>query len=65
MTEFEALNARISVRSYEKRPVPPEIVAELQAVIDDCNAAAGLHFQLVDLSAAIKPAVKLSPGMFA
>ncbi len=65
MTEFEALEKRISVRAYEKRPLPPETVAELRETIDACNAAAGLHFQLIDKNADKKPAVKLSPGMFA
>ena len=64
MTEFEALEKRISVRAYEKRPLAPELAAELQAAVDACNAAAGLHFQLVDNNAAKKPAVKLAPGMF-
>ncbi len=65
MTEFEALRARISVRAYEKRPLAPEIVSELRAVIDECNSAAGLRFQLVDRNDAKKPAVKLAPAMFA
>lgn len=64
MTEFEALTVRISVRSYEKKPVPSEVAAELQALIDECNAAGGLHFQLVDLNASKKSAVKLAPAMF-
>lgn len=64
MTEFEALNARISVRSYEKKPLSPKIVGELREVIDECNAAVGLRFQLVDNNAEKKPAVKLTPAMF-
>ncbi len=63
MTEYEALQKRISVRSFRKLPIPPEIVAELQSCVDECNAF-GLHFQLVDGSGAGTPAVKLSPGMF-
>lgn len=64
MTEFEALENRFSVRAYEKRPLAPETAAELQAAVDECNAAAGLNFQLIDQNAAKKPAVKLAPGMF-
>ncbi len=64
MTEFEALEKRISVRAYEKKPVPPEIVAELRETMEEANRAAGLHFQLVDTNTSQKPAVKLTPAMF-
>lgn len=64
MTEFEALEKRISVRAYEKKPVPADIVAELRAAVEDANRAAGLHFQLADTNGAKKSAVKLVPAMF-
>lgn len=64
MTEFEALQKRISVRAYKKKAVEPGIIEELRSLIDEINVTAGLHFRLVDTSAAKKPAVKLSPGMF-
>lgn len=64
MTEFEALEKRISVRSFEKKPVPSEIVSGLREMVEEINASAGLHFQLVDTVAAKKPAVKLAKGMF-
>ncbi len=64
MTEFEALEKRISVRSYDKKPVPAETVAELRALIGESNSAAALHFQLVDTISEKRPAVKLSKTMF-
>lgn len=64
MTEYEALEKRVSVRAYEKKPVPAEIAAELRETIEEANRAAGLHFQLVDTNVSQKPAVKLLPAMF-
>ena len=41
MTEFEALQKRVSVRSYESRAVEPEKLSELAALIDEINSASG------------------------
>lgn len=64
LTEFEALEKRVSVRAFEKRPVEGAVLEELGALIGEINASSGLRFQLVDTGASGKPAVRLSPGMF-
>lgn len=48
MTELEAIRARHSVRSYQQRTIEPEKIAELRALIDQCNAESGLHIQLLE-----------------
>ncbi len=43
----EAILARHSVRQYIEKPIEAEKIAQLQALIDQCNSEAGLHIQLV------------------
>lgn len=43
----EAINARHSVRQYQKRPIEPELVEMLNGIIEECNAESGLHIQLI------------------
>ncbi len=64
LTEYEALQKRISVRAYGKAPVAPEVAAELGSLIGEINSTSALHFQLSDAAASGKPAVKLTPAMF-
>lgn len=64
MTEFEALEKRISVRSYEKRLVDPKLLGELSDAVSEGNERYGLNFQLVSTGDPDKPAVKLSGAMF-
>ena len=47
MTLLEAIWARHSVRAYIDKPLSEEVAATLQAKIDQINAAAGLHVQLI------------------
>ena len=47
MTLMEALRARHSVRSYQDRPLPADVVEALEAEIAACNRESGLHIQLV------------------
>ena len=47
MTLQEAIVARHSVRQYLEKPIESEKVAQLQALIDECNAQGQLHLQLV------------------
>lgn len=47
MTLNEAINARHSVRQYLEKPIEPEKVAQLQALIDECNTQGRIHLQLV------------------
>ncbi len=47
MKILEAIKERHSVRSYTNKPIPAEVVSQLQAEIDACNKESGLHIQLV------------------
>lgn len=47
MDLMEAMNARHSVRQYEKKALTEEQTAALRAEIDTCNRESGLHIQLV------------------
>jgi hypothetical protein len=47
MTLLEAIEARHSVRHYVPVPLTDDEVQTLQRKIDECNAASGLHIQLV------------------
>ena len=47
MTIAEAMKTRHSVRTYQDRPIPGEILSELEQEIAACNAEGGLHIQLV------------------
>lgn len=47
MTLLEAIQARHSVRAYIDKPLSEKIVATLKAKIDEVNALAGLHVQLI------------------
>ncbi|MBR1808288.1 MAG: nitroreductase [Paludibacteraceae bacterium] len=47
MTLQEAIVARHSVRQYLDKPIEAEKIAQLQALIEQSNKAAGLHMQLV------------------
>ena len=47
MTIQEAIRARHSVRQYIDKPLPEDVAAALKAKIDEVNATAGLHVQLI------------------
>ena len=47
MDAMTLMNARHSVRQYEDKPIPAEILAELKQEIAACNRESGLHIQLV------------------
>ena len=47
MDLMEAMHARHSVRRYKAQPLAAELIDALQAEIDACNQAGGLHIQLV------------------
>ena len=47
MTLLEAIEARHSVRKYKDEPIPEEILTTLRDKIQEINAEAGLHIQLV------------------
>ncbi len=47
MTIMDAIKERHSVRKYADKPIPAEIVEELQKEIDLCNREGNLHIQLV------------------
>ena len=47
MTLQEAIVARHSVRQYLEKPIESDKVAQLQALIEECNKEGQLHLQLV------------------
>lgn len=47
MTLKEAIQARHSVRQYFNKAIEDEKIAQLQALIDECNREGGVHIQLV------------------
>ena len=47
MTINEAILARHSVRSYESRPVPDDLRAEIEKAVDSANNESGLHIQVL------------------
>ena len=47
MELLEAIRCRHSVRQYTDRPLPREIIQELETEIAACNAESGLHIRLV------------------
>ena len=47
MTLQEAIQVRHSVRQYIDKPIEAEKIAQLQALIAQCNNEAGLHIQLI------------------
>lgn len=47
MDALQLMRERHSVRQYLDKPIEPEKVEALQALIAECNAATGLHAQLM------------------
>ncbi len=47
MTVQEAIKSRHSVRQYSDKPIEAEKLAQISALIDECNREGGLHIQLV------------------
>lgn len=47
MTIQDAIQNRHSVRSYENKPIPADILDELKREIEACNHESGLHIQLI------------------
>ena len=46
MDAFEVMKARHSVRSYNERKMEPQVIKELQELIEECNKKGDLHLQL-------------------
>lgn len=64
MTEWEAIQKRISCRSYQETPIDAEILKILEAMVDALNAESGLHIQLITSDGKNKPLLKLASAMF-
>ena len=47
MDIMQAIEERHSVRKYEEKKLPEDVVQSLKAEIDKCNKEGGLHIQLV------------------
>jgi hypothetical protein len=43
----EAILKRHAVRKYTGEPIAPEVAAELQSFVEECNRESGLHMQLI------------------
>lgn len=46
MDLLQAIEARHSVRQYTDRKIEGETLAQLRQMVEECNAASGLHIQL-------------------
>ncbi len=64
LTEWEAIQTRISCRSYQDRLIEPEVLGEIKSCIDALNAESGLHFQLLTAGEKGQSIIKMSPAMF-
>lgn len=47
MTDWEAIRARHSVRTYLDKPIPAELRRELDALAEQCNRESGLHIRVI------------------
>ena len=47
MNLIEAIKQRHSVRSYQSKLLPQDVISQLQEKIDELNAVSGLNMQLV------------------
>ena len=65
MTQLEAIKARHSVRRYIDKPIEGEKIKTLREAVDRCNAASGLHIQLVvNEPLAFSTGVWKKPGVY-
>ena len=64
MTQWEAVQTRISCRAYQETLLPGEVLGQLEEKIAALNAASGLRFCLCVSRDPEKPAVKLAGAMF-
>ncbi len=64
MTQWEAIEKRISCRAYEDRLVDDKIVEQIQKYVDEINKESGLHFQLFVSGRQGESAISMSAAMF-
>ena len=64
MTEWEAIQTRVSCRAYQEKLLPEETVRLLEEKLAALNAASGLRFCLCRSEDLETPAVKLAGAMF-
>ena len=64
LSEWEAVQKRISCRSFEERFIEAEKLQKLKEYVEELNAESGLHFQLFSSAEAGKPAIKMNGAMF-
>ncbi|MCR5845153.1 MAG: nitroreductase [bacterium] len=65
MDIMTAIEKRISVRSYDARPVEPEKIEQIASLIEEINVESGLKFQLYGPRDDGEPSLPLSTKMFA
>ena len=64
LSEWEAVQKRISCRSCEERFIEAEKLQKLKEYVEELNAESGLHFQLFSSTETGKPAIKMNGAMF-
>ena len=64
LSEWEAVQKRISCRSFEERFIEAEKLQKLKEYVEELNAESGLHFQLFSSTETGKPAIKMNGAMF-
>lgn len=65
MELMEAIDARISCRSYQDRPMDDALFARLKDYIAELNSESGLNFQLYGPREGGQPAIEMNDKMFA
>lgn len=65
LTEWEAVERRVSCRAYQDRTIEEETLRQLTEKVQELNQASGLRFQFYTTRNAGEPALKLSSAMFA
>ncbi|MBQ3329919.1 MAG: nitroreductase family protein [Ruminococcus sp.] len=53
MTELQAIRERHSVRSYQKKPIEPQLAQALKERIDELNEKYDLHMQYIEPAGAV------------
>lgn len=64
MTMWEAMEARISCRAYQEKPVEETICQAIRVMVDDMNSQSGLHIRLIAPDTEHQSELGLSAAMF-
>lgn len=64
LAEWEAVEKRISCRSYQNKLLPADLLQKLEAKIHELNAESGLNFQFYHSEELTKPVIQMTAAMF-